>query len=146
MRENKDAGAAIQSAYYPNVQAVVREAFPSNFSLHMQWHEFSLELTIFMQKLRVGDDSVMKAFKAARFFGNEVSGLQAELPTYLSLSADVSADIDTLRWWRDHCEDLPRWSSAAQVFWCSLLLLPQNTYSHCLRMHLEISNRILYTT
>ena len=87
---------------------------------------------------QLGDDGVMKAFKAARLFSphrlseiqpsagdigilrafpfldNEVNSLQAELPTYLSLSADVSAAVDTLKWWKDHHEDLPHWSSAAQ--------------------------------
>ena len=43
-----------------------------------------------------------------------MNSLQAELPTYLSLSADVSAAIDSLKWWKDHNEDLPHWSSAVQ--------------------------------
>ena len=40
--------------------------------------------------------------------------LQAELPTYLALSADVSAGIDVLKWWKDHHQELPQWSLAAQ--------------------------------
>ena len=68
---------------------------------------------------QLGDDGVMKAFKAARLFSphrlseiqpsagdidilrafpfldNEVNSLQVELSTYLSLSADVSAAVDT---------------------------------------------------
>ena len=48
------------------------------------------------------------------FLDSEVSNLQVELPTYLSLSADASAAIDTLKWWKDHHEELPHWSSAIQ--------------------------------
>ena len=40
--------------------------------------------------------------------------LQAELPTYLLLSAHLSAGIDVLQWWKDHHQELPQWSLAAQ--------------------------------
>ena len=87
---------------------------------------------------QLGDDGVMRAFKAARLFSphrvnemqpsagdidilrafpfldSEVNNLQVELPTYLSLSADASAAIDTPKWWKDHHEELPHWSSAIQ--------------------------------
>ena len=165
--------AAIQSAYYPNVQAVVREAFPSNLPVQNQWITYAMACVkpgIDYFHAQLGDDGVMKAFKAARLFSphrlseiqpsardidilrafpflrHGVNSLQAKLPTYLSLSADVSAAIDSLKWWKDHNEDLPHWSSAVQkVFWCSLLLL-QNGYSLCLRKHLVNNNRVLYTT
>ena len=85
------------------------------------------------------DDGIMKAFKVARLFSplrvSEmhpsardidilrafpffdsacVVTLQADLPTYLSLSADLSAGIDVLKWWKDHHQELPQWSLAAQ--------------------------------
>ena len=63
--------AAIQSAYYPNVQAVVREAFPSNLPVQNQWITYEMAcvkpgMDYFHAQL--GDDGVMKAFKAARLF------------------------------------------------------------------------------
>jgi len=66
-----------------------------------------------------GDIGILRAFL---FLDNEVNSLQAELPTYLSLSADVNATTDTLKWWKDHHEDLPHWSSAEQKL--SLVQLP----------------------
>ena len=84
------------------------------------------------------DEGIMKAFKAARFFSSHrvnemqptasdidilrafpffnpecVVALQAELPTYLSLTTDLSTDIDVPKWWKDHHEELPKWSAAA---------------------------------
>ena len=133
--------AAIQSGHYPNVQAVVREAFPSDLPARNQWIMYAMacvEPGINYFHAQLGDNSVMKAFKAARLFSphrlseiqpsagdidilrafpfldNEVNSLQAELHTYLSLSADVSADTDTLKWWKDHYKDLPHWSSVVQ--------------------------------
>lgn len=108
---------------------------------------------------------MVKAFKAARLFSphilsedidilrafpfldNEVNSLQAELPTYLSLSADVSTDTDTLKWWKDHHEDLPHWSSAIQKLF---LVQPSSAaaerYFLCLRMPLVNNNRVLFAT
>ena len=133
--------AAIQSGHYPNVQAVVREVFPSDLPARNQWIMYAMacvEPGINYFHAQLGDNSVMKAFKAARLFSphrlseiqpsagdidilrafpfldNEVNSLQAELHTYLSLSADVSADTDTLKWWKDHHEDLPHWLSVVQ--------------------------------
>ena len=89
----------------------------------------------------------MKAFKAARLFLpsktnemqpttndidklqafpfllNEIDGLKAEIPSYLAHAADVSSTVDTLRWWEDHKNDLPAWSSAVRK---TLLLQPSS--------------------
>lgn len=133
--------AAIRSSYHPNVQAIVREAFPNNLPLQSQWINYAVMcvkpgIDYFNSNLH--DDGVIKAFKAARLFSPHrlsemqpsatdidilsafpffdsgcVVALQAELPTYLSLSADVSSGIDILKWWKDHHEELPKWSAAA---------------------------------
>ena len=62
--------------------------------------------------LSAGDIDILRAFP---FFDSAcVVTLQAELPTYLSLSADLSAGIDVPKWWKDHHQELPQWSLAAQ--------------------------------
>ena len=119
----------IQSAYYPNVQAVVRKAFPSTLSLQNLWIICAMACAfpgIEYFHAQLGDDGAMKAFKAAQLFSphklkwNEALSLGhgylrafpfLDVPTYLSQSADVSAPIDTLKWWKGHHEDLPHWSS-----------------------------------
>ena len=134
--------AAIQSSHYPNLQAIVRESFPNNLPAQQQWSMYAMTcvqpgINYFHANLR--DDGIMKAFKTARLFSphrvsemrpsagdidtlkafpffnsGHVVTLQAELPTYLALSADVSAGIDVLKWWKDHHQELPQWSLAAQ--------------------------------
>lgn len=124
------------------LQAVIQEAFPGNLPLQNQAITYAKACVQpgikYFHAILGEDDSVMKGFKAARLFSphrlneiqpsaqdidnlrafpfmdNEVNSLQTELPTYLSLSADVSAGIDTLNWWKDHYEELPCWSSAGQ--------------------------------
>ena len=119
--------AAIQSAWYPNIQAVAKNAFPSNPSLQSQWAAYAISCVqpgIDYFHKRLGDDQFnpMKAFKAARFLSpfkmneiqpmamdiddlrafpflvGDISGLKTELPTYLAQAADVSTGVDTLRW------------------------------------------------
>jgi len=135
--------AAIQSAWYPNIQAVAKNAFPSNPSLQSQWAAYAISCVqpgIDYFRKRLGDDqsNPMKAFKAARslspfkmneiqpmamdiddlqafpFLVGDISRLKTELPTYLAQAADVSTGVDTLRRWKDHSEDLPCWSSATK--------------------------------
>ena len=133
--------AAIQSSHYPNLQAIVREAFATNLPIQNQWILYAMMCVkpgIGYFNANLHDDGIMKAFKAARLFSPHrvsemqpsardidilsvfpffdsgcVVALQAELPTYLSLSADVSSDLDVLKWWKDHHEERPGWSSAA---------------------------------
>jgi hypothetical protein len=52
--------------------------------------------------------------QAFPFLLNDISGLKAEIPSYLAHAADVSSTMDTLRWWEDHRNDLPAWSSAVR--------------------------------
>ena len=59
-----------------------------------------------------GDIHILRAFPF--FYSACVVTLPAELPTYLSLSADLSVGIDVLKWWKDHHQELPQWSLAAQ--------------------------------
>ena len=80
----------------------------------------------------------MAAFKAARLFcpskANEMkpthpemlitfklslslrNGLNAELPTYLALAADIETSVDSLEWWKGHGEadGLATWLFASQ--------------------------------
>lgn len=167
--------AAIQSSHYPNLHAVVREAFPTNLPLQNQWITYALMCVkpgIDYLNANLHDEGIMRVFKAARLFSPDrvsemqpsakdidilrafpffdsgcVVAVQAKLPTYLSLSADVSSDIDVLKWWKDHHGELPKWSSAAlKVF----LVQPSSAAAECVfslpKIHLENSNRVLCMT
>jgi hypothetical protein len=122
---------AIRIEHYPNLQAIVRQAFPDNNDLQKQWVAYSIGclqagLDYFQNKL--GNDSQLPvaAFKAARLFSpfkvneiqptakdvddlmafpflvDEIDHLKAELPAYLALAADVNADVNILEWWKNH--------------------------------------------
>ena len=63
--------AAIQLSHYPNLQAIVREAFSSNLQSQNQWIMYTMTcvqpgINYFHANLR--DDGIMKTFKAARLF------------------------------------------------------------------------------
>ena len=49
-----------------------------------------------------------------------INGLKSELATYLAKAEDVSSTVSKTEWWKQHSQDLPRWSSA-----CQLVLLMQ---------------------
>ncbi len=137
--------AAIQTGYYPNVQAIARQEFPGNIALQQRWNTYSIGcvqpgLDYFQDKLGNDTQNPMAAFKAARLFcpskvnemkpsagdvddlrafpflEGDIDGLKAELPTYLALAADVDASVDSLEWWKSHCESdgLAHWLSVAQ--------------------------------
>ena len=88
---------------------------------------------------------VLSAFKAARFFSPSqmdeirpasgdmdslksfsfiedslVDRLKDELPQYQAAVEDVSQEVDTIKWWKDHQNELPAWAEA-----CKLVLLVQ---------------------
>ena len=157
--------AAIQSSHYPNLQAIV---FATNLPIQNQWILYALMYVKPGIDYFNADDGIMKAFKAAilfsphrvsemqplardidilsvfPFFGSGcLVALQAELPTYLSLSADVSSDLDVLKWWKDHHEELPGWSSA-------FLVQPSSAAAERVfslqKMHLENNSRVLCMT
>ena len=44
-----------------------------------------------------------------------MDNLKSEFPQYIAKAVDTSPDVDTLDWWMNHSEDLPNWSSAAQM-------------------------------
>lgn len=50
----------------------------------------------------------------------QIDGLKAELPRYMALADGVSTVVNKIEWWRNHTEELPKWSSA-----CKLILLIQ---------------------
>ena len=135
--------AVITSECYPNLQGIVRSAFPGDLTSQHHWTVYAkhcMQSGIEYFQKRLGDDEVnpVKAFKAARFFSpskmnemqpttndidqlqafpfllNDIDQLKAEIPSYLAHAADVSSTIDTLRWWEDHRNDLPAWSSAVR--------------------------------
>ena len=52
--------------------------------------------------------------QAFPFLENDVDRLKAETPSYLAHAADVSSTIDILKWWENHGNYLPAWSSAVR--------------------------------
>ena len=46
-----------------------------------------------------------------------MDNLKSEFPQYIAKAVYTSPDVDTdtLDWWMNHSEDLPNWSSAAQM-------------------------------
>ena len=125
--------SAIQTGYYPNVQAIARQAFPGNVTLQQQWITYAIGcvqpgLDYFQDKLGNDAQNPVAAFKAARLFSpskvdemkptavdvedlrafpflvGDINQLKAELPTYLALAADVNAQVDVLGWWKSHCD------------------------------------------
>ena len=47
-----------------------------------------------------------------------LNALKAELPQYLSLTEDLSADYNSLHWWKLNERALPTWASCAQKVLC----------------------------
>ena len=121
----------IRIEHYPNLQAIVRQAFPDNTDLQQQWVEYSigcLQTGLDYLQAKLGNDAQnpVAAFKAARLFSpsktNEIQPtaddlddlkafpflvgaieqLKAELPTYLAVAADVNAGVNILEWWKGH--------------------------------------------
>ena len=41
-----------------------------------------------------------------------LTNLKSELHVYVAAVEDISPDIDILQWWKNHQNDLPRWSAA----------------------------------
>ena len=135
--------SAIHSAFYPNLQAVVR-SLTQKVTLQSQLSTYGLNcvkpgIDYFNEHLGSDLKMPMKFFKAARFFSplkiNEIQPtatdldcldvfpcltqsidpLKHELPTYLAKAIDVSteSEIEIWKWWQIHSEELPNWSSAA---------------------------------
>ena len=133
---------AIRTAHFPNLTALSTKLSSGNATLAQQYEQYGRNcvqpgmqyfLTRFTQDLK---ESV-EAFKAARLFvphraleirpdsnainnftsfpffdPDTISHLKDELPDYLAKAADVSAEMDTLEWWRRHEESLPYWTAA----------------------------------
>ena len=64
---------AIRIQYYPNLQAIARQAFPDNNDLQEQWVAYSIGclqagLDYFQNKLGNDSELPVAAFKAARLF------------------------------------------------------------------------------
>ena len=124
---------AIQSGYYPNLQAVTRQEFPSSPTLQQQWYAYALScvkpgLDYFEDKFGNDSQNPVAAFKAARLFcpskvneikptasdvdslnafpflQEHIDALKAELPVYVAMAADVDSSMDSLEWWKRHRE------------------------------------------
>ena len=62
----------------------------------------------------------LRAFPFLNSADGSIDGLKAELPRYMALANGVSSVVNKTEWWRNHAEQLPKWSST-----CKLLLLIQ---------------------
>ena len=125
--------SAIQTGYYPNAQAIARQAYPGNVTLQQQSITYAIGcvqpgLDYFQSKLGNDAQNPVAAFKAARLFSpskvseikptavdiddlqafpflvTDIPQLKAELPTYLALAADVDPNVDILKWWKNHSD------------------------------------------
>ena len=47
------------------------------------------------------------------FLADAITGLKAELPTYLAKAANTSPSFCPLEWWKANASDLPCWSAAS---------------------------------
>ena len=85
------------------------------------------------------------SLEAFPFLKASVSSLKQGLPADLAKAADVNENISTLNWWKDHTNDLPCWSAAAERV---LLIQPSSaeavfflsfrTYlAHCKMLHFQ---------
>ena len=63
------------------------------------------------------DISIVNTLRHFTFLNSQsiLDDLKSEFPQYIAKAADTSPDEDTLLWWINHSEDLPNWSSAAQM-------------------------------
>ena len=52
--------------------------------------------------------------QAFPFLKGSVQSLKQELPTYIAKAADLEENVTPLNWWKDHSNDLPCWSEAAE--------------------------------
>ena len=103
---------------------------------------------------------ILSAFKAARFFSpsqmdeirpasgdmdslksfsfiedNLVDRLKDELPQYQAAVEDVSQEVDTIKWCKDHQNELPAWAEA-----CKLVLLVQPSFAAAERVFSLLEN------
>ncbi len=75
----------------------------------------------------------MKAFS---FIEDDlITRLKEELPRYKAAVEDVSQDIDTTKWWKDHGSELPAWAEA-----CKLVLLVQHSSAAAERVFSLLQN------
>ena len=60
--------------------------------------------------------TLANSLKSFNFLNDQVlENLKLEFPNYVAKAADTSADVEVINWWLNHVEDLPHWSSAAQM-------------------------------
>ena len=142
--------AAISTAFYPNTDAVARKlsSNPGRNQMLTAYaktcvqpaydyfeEKFSNDLTVtlsafkyacYFDPVKIGelkpsaaDLDNLKVFKFLAGDG-QIDGLKAELPRYMALADGVSTVVNKIEWWRNHTEELPKWSSA-----CKLILLIQ---------------------
>ena len=44
-----------------------------------------------------------------------LENLKLELPNYVENATEISSDVEAIDWWLQHKDELPHWSSAAQM-------------------------------
>ena len=141
--------ACISAGHYPNVQAVAKKLAGGNSSREQQLVSYAKACvepvySYFRSKFNNDLKVTLDAFKAARLFSPSkmyelrptasdidclksfpfldamIPGLKSELPNYLAAAGNVSAQVDSLTWWKIHEDDLPLWAKA-----CKMVLLVQ---------------------
>ena len=143
---------------YPNVQAVVRNiAKTTEQQLKwIKYARQCIKPALDYYKEHLQADIIsthLKAFKAARLFDphylNKVkpqsvalttlsvfpfvtepllSDLKQEFPLYVAAAEDISSDCETLMFWKQHANNIPKWKEAVAKI---ILLQPSSAAAEC---------------
>ena len=136
---------AIQVANFPNLNRIAQSLAQENLTVEQQMVGYGITCIkpahdYFSSKFNGDLKPALAAFKAAQLFcphevhdskpnaslveivkafpflnDTVIDNLKAELPKYLAAVEDLAPDIDPLDWWKQHSNDLPHWSSAANA-------------------------------
>ena len=137
--------ATVQLQHYPNLCALANKLSGRSTALYNKFVQYGKArvqpgLLYFKSKFSNELSSSLDAFKAARLFlpfkiqemkpdiisinslksfnflsDQILENLKLEFPNYVAKAADTSPDVEVITWWLNHVEDLPHWSSAAQM-------------------------------
>ena len=138
----QEVSTAVGNKHYPNTDAVIRHITDDPLAathLRQEAHACARPATnYFLQKFNVEHYDTVRAFRAARmlcpwqvcqlqpppaavdelrlfpFLDDDVTvnALKQELPAFRAAAEDVTG-IDPAKWWKNHADELPSWSSAA---------------------------------
>ena len=133
--------ASVKLQHFPNLHAMANKLVGRSHELLNKFIQYGKARIHFKAKFPNELSASLSAFKAARLFvpaklkemkpdisivntlrhftflnsQSILDDLKSEFPQYIAKAADTSPDEDTLLWWINHSEDLPNWSSAAQM-------------------------------